>query len=350
MNRIHHYFEHLFLTLKSIIMNVTKIAIAHSYISGNNILWGAASDGKLYFRIQKYGSLDWGAWQEETDGQVPANVVDLAVCGQNWESLGENRLQLWALDNENVLYGKYQNNDGNWTPWVKNWNGAPAFTRITACEQSGDRGAQFWGVDTTGVLRSTYQHSPGHYWSGWSGSWENAPINFIDLTACLNFYNYDGSNRKDGLVQLWALTKDKTMHSIYQTSAGGNWSNWLNGWQISGLEVLTSTNQGYLNIFNVFGGTKKVKGAQIWGATGDKLASRKEEKAGHDWSNWELPWHSPLPGNPVITDISAGGLNSLEESQSTLYSPMIAVVTEKGQLFFSYVNKPGSWSNWIQLD
>jgi hypothetical protein len=99
----------------------------------------------------------------------------------------------------------------------KGWQNAPAFEKLTASQQGGNRGAQIWGVTRDYVLVSDYQVTPGGGWSGWStGSWANAPQVF-ELTA---------AQQNNGCVELWAVTLNQILTSISQTSPGGNWGNW----------------------------------------------------------------------------------------------------------------------------
>ena len=99
----------------------------------------------------------------------------------------------------------------------KPWENAPILTVLAASQQGGSRGAQLWGITEDYHLVSIYQVSPGGNWSQWSGNdWEGAPT-VVHIAACL---------QNDGRVQLWAITTDNILITNYQTSPGGNWSGW----------------------------------------------------------------------------------------------------------------------------
>jgi hypothetical protein len=51
----------------------------------------------------------------------------------------------------------------------KGWQNAPAFEKLTASQQGGNRGAQLWGVQYNGTLDTIYQITPGGSWSQWLG-------------------------------------------------------------------------------------------------------------------------------------------------------------------------------------
>ena len=49
------------------------------------------------------------------------------------------------------------------------WQNAPTLNKLTASQQGGNRGAQLWGVDFKGTLHTIYQKTPGGGWSQWLG-------------------------------------------------------------------------------------------------------------------------------------------------------------------------------------
>ena len=50
------------------------------------------------------------------------------------------------------------------------WQNAPVLRKLTASQQGGNRGAQLWGVDIQGTLHTIYQRTPGGAWSDWMSS------------------------------------------------------------------------------------------------------------------------------------------------------------------------------------
>ena len=49
------------------------------------------------------------------------------------------------------------------------WENAPTLNKLTASQQGGNPGAQLWGVDYKGTVHTIYQTTPGGEWSKWLG-------------------------------------------------------------------------------------------------------------------------------------------------------------------------------------
>lgn len=101
------------------------------------------------------------------------------------------------------------------------WNNAPKLNKLTAAQQGGNRGAQLWGVDIKGKLHTCYQGSPGGSWSDWKGvGWNDPkePQAIYELAA--------GQNQPDGRVYFFALDMKHDLWARWQTSPGGNWGPW----------------------------------------------------------------------------------------------------------------------------
>jgi hypothetical protein len=105
------------------------------------------------------------------------------------------------------------------------WQNAPVLTKLTSCQQGGNRGAQLWGVDNKGTLYTIYQKTPGGAWSNWmSSGWteKNYPKQVYELAA---------AQRYDGAVQLWVLDMKHQLWTTWQSSPGGDWLPWQGpGW------------------------------------------------------------------------------------------------------------------------
>jgi hypothetical protein len=100
------------------------------------------------------------------------------------------------------------------------WQNAPSLRKLTAAQHSGDRGAQLWGVDIKGNLHTTYQKSPGGVWSNWMGQeWAptHHPKQVYELAAC---------QLGDGRVHLWVLDYRHEIWNVYQEEPGGVWGHW----------------------------------------------------------------------------------------------------------------------------
>lgn len=100
------------------------------------------------------------------------------------------------------------------------WQNAPVLTKLTATQHSGNRGAQLWGVDFKGDLHTIYQKTPGGEWSNWMGvEWAptNHPKHIYELAAC---------RLGDGRVHLWILDSKHEIWNVYQSEPGGNFDHW----------------------------------------------------------------------------------------------------------------------------
>src|SRR5436853_174157 len=100
------------------------------------------------------------------------------------------------------------------------WENAPTLNKLTASQQGGNRGAQLWGVDYKGTVHTIYQTTPGGEWSKWLGpDWAGPgfPKQVYELAA---------SQVKEGRTQFWALDMKLQLWSTWQDSPGGNWGAW----------------------------------------------------------------------------------------------------------------------------
>src|SRR6185503_9432650 len=101
------------------------------------------------------------------------------------------------------------------------WQNAPALRKLTAAQQGGNRGAQLWGGDVKGKLHTIYQTSPGGSWSDWSGTgWKDShePPAVYELAAT--------QSDPDGRVYFFAIDMKGQMWARWQTSPGGSWLPW----------------------------------------------------------------------------------------------------------------------------
>src|SRR5690349_1278646 len=100
------------------------------------------------------------------------------------------------------------------------WQNAPVLTKLTASQQGGNRGAQLWGVDYKGALHTIYQQTPGGEWSNWLGpGWAGThrPKQVYELAA---------AQQSDGRVMLFVLDHYRELWTITQHSPGGDWAGW----------------------------------------------------------------------------------------------------------------------------
>lgn len=151
------------------------------------------------------------------------------------------------------------------------WENAPALNKLTASQQGGNRGAQLWGVDYRGKLHTIYQKSPGGDWSNWMGSEWNGP-NWLGAPRLHNIAAVEGSH---GAI-IFAQDEDYRVLANFQNSPGSNnWSGWsaIGGSNAPRSYELTAAGQNN-------------RRAQVWAITlGGKLTSMVQRD-----ENWPTQW------------------------------------------------------------
>jgi hypothetical protein len=284
--------------------------------------WGANLNGAIVTSYQATpGAAFWEGW-----GTVPfdglTGVACLAACQQ-----GDNdpRLHLWALTQDGRLYTKYQLSAGGYwsSGWEgPGWRGAPNnLRRICAASQGGRPGAQLWGVDDNEKIWTIYQPTAGGDWSGWNVS------DFVGLNAVSLAAAQMGS--ADNRVILWGLTYDGKLYCNYQVQRGGNWSGWEGpSWRgAPNLTRICAASQG--------GRT----GAQLWGVDEfGKIWTIYQPSAGGDWSPWNAEDFGGVSG---IKDLAAS-----QQGNGDRRVELWAIDSEY-RLLTKYQKEPGgSWSDW----
>lgn len=155
------------------------------------------------------------------------------------------------------------------------WQNSPVLNKLTASQQGGNRGAQLWGVDFKGTLHTIYQTTPGGQWSAWLGpDWAgpNHPKQVYELAA---------AQRHDGSVQLWVLDMKRQLWTTWQNKPGGDWIPWKSDWnrppgsfkfkKIAASQLQTTSGQP----------------ARFWGITEDGiLTSCAETVPAGNWGGW----------------------------------------------------------------
>ncbi|PYS49300.1 MAG: hypothetical protein DMF68_10450 [Acidobacteria bacterium] len=260
---------------------LTVLAASQQGGSRGAQLWGIQINNQLNSIYQVSPGGNWSGWMG-TPWNQSKPVIDIAASQQG---ANDGRVELWALDQKQQLWTCWQTAPGgNWTSWVgPNWNKAPLLQGIAACSQGGTRGAQLWGIGQDSNLYTTYQTSAGNGWSSWS-PW-NPQLQCIDLAA---------ANQNDGRVQLWAIDAWRQLWTVWQTSPGGNWTsawsgpNWANAPK---LQTIAASQQG------------GSRGAQLWGITEDyHLVSIYQVSPGGNWSQWS---GNDWEGAPTVVHIAA---------------------------------------------
>lgn len=159
------------------------------------------------------------------------------------------------------------------------WQNAPSLNKLTASQQGGSRGAQLWGVDHKGKLHTIYQKSPGGAWSNWMGpEWnpQQHPPQVYELAAC---------QLGNGAVQLWALDMKHEIWTAMQHEQGGDWDGW---WHSS--NVRWNKSQW---TFKKIACTQMASGVLFAGVKDDGHLAVTFDGGGR-WSRWRDNFH-PTP-------------------------------------------------------
>jgi hypothetical protein len=156
------------------------------------------------------------------------------------------------------------------------WQNAPRLEKLTAAQQGGKRGAQLWGVDYRGTLHTIYQKTPGGEWSNWLGpDWAGGgfPKQVYELASC---------QQNDGRVILFTLDLKRRLRYISQQEPGGDWTGWHEfDWSGTGEGLLTK-------LTAVQRGVKELN-AELWAITSDG-----EVYGAHQWlkeGRWFQGWY-----------------------------------------------------------
>lgn len=172
------------------------------------------------------------------------------------------------------------------------WQNAPLLNKLTASQQGGKRGAQLWGVDYKGILHTIYQKSPGGEWSNWMGpDWagQGYPKQVYELAAC---------QQNDGRVILFTLDMKRRLRCISQHEPGGDWTGWYeldwNGAPDGWLTKLAAAQRGI-----------REPNAELWAITDDGTIV-----GAHQWlpeGRWFQGWYdwTPAPQSFRAIEITA---------------------------------------------
>jgi hypothetical protein len=211
------------------------------------------------------------------------------------------------------------------------WQNAPALNKLTSSQQGGNRGAQLWGVDLKGTLHTIYQKTPGGEWSNWLGpDWAGPgyPKQVYELAATQ--YN-------DGRVALFVLDLRRDLWTISQTSPGGDWSHWegpgWNGAPRGWLKKLTAVQQGPNGK------------AQLWGLTDEDtiIGCHQVSNDGRWFQGW-YDWHA-TPDNSRFIELTAArqgdGRSALWGLDTKLQLWSMSQTSTRDE------TPPGGWGPWI---
>ena len=173
------------------------------------------------------------------------------------------------------------------------WQNAPQLYKLAAAQQGGSRGAQLWGVLVNGTVNTIYQTTPGGSWSQWMGN-DWAGPGFPKQT-----YELAAAQQNNGCVQFWGLDSNLELWTTSQSSPGGDWVAWSGpNWNNApkGMKRLAACRQG---------GTR---GTQLWGITEElSLVTCYQLTPGGKWSDWQS-W-AATPEKSQFVEITAAEQN-----------------------------------------
>jgi hypothetical protein len=209
------------------------------------------------------------------------------------------------------------------------WQNAPALNKLTASQQGGNRGAQLWGVDFKGTLHTIYQKTPGGDWSNWMGpDWAGPgyPKQVYELAA---------TQQNDGRVMLFVLDVKQDLWCISQHSPGGDWTGWQrpewNGMRSGDLTKLCAAPHGSKG----FG--------QLWALTGDgSIVGNHQARQDGPWFQGWYDWQT-TPENSKFIEITAA-------RQGNGHTALWGLDTKR-QLWYMEqtagdADPPGGWGPW----
>ena len=173
-------------------------------------LWGIDDENVLWTCFQ---STPGGAWSSFEKWTGTLLVIAVAAAQQ-----GDGRVQLFAIDQQQQLWTAWQTSPGGgWTGWSgPNWNSAPQFQSVAACQLGGGLGAQVWGLDEIDGLWSASQTSAGGNWTSWVGpNWHGAKNPFMQMAA---------AQQNNQCAELWGIDMNLAVKTTWQPAPGGTWT------------------------------------------------------------------------------------------------------------------------------
>ena len=209
-----------------------------SWKEGRLDVFVRGTDDHLYYRLYENDGWQGAKWEDLSDG----NKIEQSPGAVSW---GPNRIDLFAVWNKQVHHRACQ--DGNWSPWTENLDGATNDAPAAAS----------WKTDRVDVLvHTTDNHMSRRYWekgktfemgSGWKG-WENVGgqgKSVLSAPAAAS----TGPNRIDCFIR---GSGDHLFHAWYQEGKQEEWAE-IDTLAIKDAPAVVSggmnTNQGRVDVF-----------------------------------------------------------------------------------------------------
>ena len=126
-----------------------------SWQEGRLDVFVRGTDDKLYYRVYENDAWQGAKWADLSDG----NKIEQSPGAVSW---GPNRIDLFAVWNKELHHRAF--NNGQWSPWTENLNGATNDAPAAASWKS-------WRVDV--LVHTTDNQMSRRYWDANWKDWEN---------------------------------------------------------------------------------------------------------------------------------------------------------------------------------
>jgi len=287
--------------------------------NGGSIFWGLQNNSQVSVIAEMASG--WSQWfKTEWSGPgQPKQMIEMAAT-----AIENHGLQFWVLDYKLDLWSAAMAVPGDlFSPWIPNWNNSPQrnLRRLAAVHRRDKSSAAIWAITSDYSLISCYKRSPENSWSSWT-PWPLTPqeSQFIDLAAAI---------KNDGCAALWAIDSHLQLWTCYETTPGGDWSNWY-GPNWNGAPKL-------LKIAACMQGGNH--GATLWGIkeVGNSLINTSQITPGGNWSNWSADnWQGSEPVDQITAALQKNGTVRLWATQDMFLTLRSIAQTSPG----------GGWGSW----
>ncbi|HEX8668768.1 MAG TPA: hypothetical protein VF727_10405 [Allosphingosinicella sp.] len=265
--------------------NLQALAAAEQGGGAGLIVFALDAAGTIWANGQQGAGGAFGGWNGPKFQNQPTQAAAIAAAGQN-----NGSLMLVMLDQQGMTWTLSQQG-GGWGDWEGPGVGGQVFSwqSLSAAQQSGNRGIEIWVTDFDGQISTLYQTTPGGEWSSWEGPGFKGQTGTFDATAA--------AGQNNGNVMLFALDLDDSVWAIGQQWAGGDWGGW-SGPNLAGQpgpfqSVAAAEQSGN-------------RGVELWVVDqGGNITTLYQTTAGGEWSSWEGPGFKNQP-QPFLRVAAAG--------------------------------------------
>lgn len=224
----------------------------------------------------------WSAWTQLASPWTQINGLAVTL-----DNTGRLNLVLMSTANESCAWSQQSTPGGGWTSWSNVSVPTFQFMSLGPLAVDADGNLELFVIDFNGaVWNSTFE----------SGAWQAWQSLFSPLPRSLVMSSLAIARNADGRLELFGQGIGLVFH-IWQTTAGGSWSNWgsLSQPGQQGLSTLAVTlnGAGALELIALGGATS-------WHTAFDTIAN--------GWMPWLGQWWSwyPLAGSAALTAMPSG--------------------------------------------